>query len=232
MAFEVISLKLSKIDNSHPQGYRLPSTDIRGLSGNRLTEPYTTLTELMMQAYNVRDYQISGAPDWAGWRGDQFDLVAKTEGSGVPLIAQVRLMLQGLLADRFRLKLHRAAKELPVYNLTIGKRGTKLKEVAADSPGSVYNRQTPSVMRASVETLILVVSSRLDRPVINRTGLSANTYEFKLDQIALAGCDRPEQNKADCVSTLLDEQLGLRLEARKAPIELLVVDHVERPSAD
>jgi uncharacterized protein (TIGR03435 family) len=110
LRFEVASVKMSAPENNHPQGFRLPSAVIRGISGNRLTESHITLIEIVMQAFDVRDYQIAGMPGWGEWRGERFDVVATAEGSGTPPASQVRLMLQTLLAERFHLKLRCAVK--------------------------------------------------------------------------------------------------------------------------
>jgi hypothetical protein len=84
LRFEVASVKMSAPENNHPQGFRLPSAVIRGISGNRLTESHITLIEIVMQAYDVRDYQIAGMPGWGEWRGERFDVIAKADGGGIP----------------------------------------------------------------------------------------------------------------------------------------------------
>jgi uncharacterized protein (TIGR03435 family) len=229
-AFEVASVRLSIQENNHPQGFRNPSTVIRGISGNRFTEHYITLTELIMQAYQVKDYQVARAPDWGNWFGGiQFDIAAKAEGSGTPPVSQVRLMLQVLLAERFHLKLHRAVKELPVYELGIGKNGAKLKEIGGDATPPVPKGQSPT-MRTPMDTLAQMISLRLDRPVIDKTSLAGKTYEFQLDQIALSRCEHQGDETVACVSAEIQKQLGLKLDARKDAVELLLIDHVEKPS--
>ena len=148
---------------------------MRGIAGNRLTERYTTLAELIMQAYDVKDYQISGAPDWANWKGgDQFDILAKAEGNGIPSTGQIRQMLQTLLLERFHLKLHRAVRELPVYDLVAGRNGPKLREVDGSANPPAYTGQGPR-MASSIDTLARMLSMRLDRPLIDKTGLACTS---------------------------------------------------------
>lgn len=186
-SFEVASVKKSAIAATHPQGFRIPSTAIRGLTGDRLRESYTSLTELIMQAYEVKDYQISGLPAWGGMMGDQFDIEAKA--GAAPTAGQVRVMLQGLLAERFRLNVHRAVKELPVYEFSAGSGASRMKEV--DGPLATGDKRPESgAIRMPMETLATMLAVHLDRPVIDRTGLAGKSYEFQFDLVALARCGR------------------------------------------
>jgi uncharacterized protein (TIGR03435 family) len=231
LAFEIASVKMSVIENNHPQGFRLPSTVIRRISGNRFTESHITLTELIMQAYAVKDYQIFGLPGWGEWRGDQFDVVAKAAGSGTPSTSQVRLMLQTLLAERFHLKLHRAVKELPVYELVVGRNGPKLKQVPNDTKPLTEKRQSLPTIRMPLQTLVTIIAMHLDRPVIDKTGLAGNIYEFQFDQVALANCGQGDE-ALGCVSQMVQEQLGLKLNSRKDSAEALMIDQVEKPTGN
>jgi len=86
-SFEVVSVKLVPPPQNHPQGFRMPSPNIRGVLGNRFTESTITVAELIMKAYDLKSYQIFGLPSWGDWVGDQFEIVAKTEGSGPPPIS-------------------------------------------------------------------------------------------------------------------------------------------------
>lgn len=219
-SFAVASVKKSAIARDHPQGFRIPSTAIHGLTGDRLFEPYITLIELIMQAYEVKDYQISRLPDWGGNMGDQFDIEARVGVTSSVRDSQVRPMLQRLLAERFRLTLHRTTKELPVYEVLIGTGGPKFMQ-AAGPP----NPHTPAM---SIETLSTLIAMHLDRPVIDRTGLADGRYEIPLDLVALARCGQGG-DAVSCVSGLVD-QLGLRLTGRKALVEVLVIDRVQQPT--
>ncbi len=209
------------------------------IKGDRVTEQAVTLRDLMMDAYNVTDYQITGLPDW-GARGDNvYDIEARTE-SDSPTVDQVRLMMQALLAERFQLKLHRESRDLPVYELVTGKNGSKLKEtVPYDRPAQQGGGRVPVVapktMTTSVPMLIDLLSNLVDRPIIDKTGLTA-TYEY--ENVDWAGIRRSQSAVADSgeptesVFTAVQEKLGLKLEPAKTPIEGLVIEHVGRPSAN
>jgi uncharacterized protein (TIGR03435 family) len=140
-------------------------------------------------------------------------------------------MLQTLLADRFHLKVHRATRELPVYELAIDRNGPKLKEVSSDTKPPTCQRQSPPATRMPFETLALMISMHLDRPMIDKTGLPGKTYEFQFDQVALSTCGQGD-GAPDCVSRQVREQLGLKLNARKDSVELLAIEHVEKPAGN
>jgi len=143
----------------------------------------------------------------------------------------VRLMLQTLLAERFRLKVHRALKELPVYELVLDRNGPKLTTASVVTPPEPPKTSGIPKWRMPMESLVHLISVHLDRPVIDRTGLTGKLYEFQLDQIALANC-RTGEEAFDCVSPLVQEQLGLRLNRRRDTIDALMVERVERPTGN
>ena len=195
-----------------------------------------------MSAYNVRDYQMS--PEGPGWiRSDRYDIVAKVDGEGRPTMDQVRQMLQKLLADRFQLKLHRETKELPVYALVIGKKGPTLMESAADAKSSMrFGAGQFTGSKVSMTQLALFLSNALARPVLDGTGLMG-TYDFKLQWTPDAGqlpglggfgpgpdAPPPSDPNGPSIFTAVQEQLGLKLESQKGPIEILVLDHAAKPS--
>ena len=142
-------------------------------------------------------------------------------------------MLQGLLADRFQLKVHRETKETPVYALVVGKNGAKLKESAPDETGgtSVRGNGIEMHMEASkgtMDKLAYQLSLTAGRPVLDRTGLSGH-YTYTLDWLPANGTAPPDSD-IPSIFTAVQEKLGLRLEATKAPIEMLIVDRAARPS--
>lgn len=104
------------------------------ISGNRVTIGQSSLTRLVMAAYNVKDFQIAGVSATLLGLDQLYDITAKVEGEDTPALEQVRLMLRSLLAERFQLRLHRETKELPVYNLVVGKNGPKLKASTGPRP--------------------------------------------------------------------------------------------------
>jgi uncharacterized protein (TIGR03435 family) len=137
-------------------------------------------------------------------------------------------MLQNLLADRFQLKLHRESKDAPIYALVVAKNGPKLKESAPGAQGSIGmsqgNLSARGVPVAALADQLSGPVFQLGRPVIDRTGISG-IYDFTLDWAS--------DDSAPSVFTALQEQLGLKLEAQKGSVEVLVVDSMERkPSAN
>jgi uncharacterized protein (TIGR03435 family) len=188
------------------------------ISGNRVVENAVTLTDLIADAYDVKPHQISGQLR----AGEFFDLAATTGGEGTPTPAQIRLMLQTLLADRFQLKLHRETRNLPIYELTIGKNGPKLKEVASDPKAPSFD---------SMGLLDAFISNFLDRPLVDKTGLTGEHYQYNWDQTELF--EELKQGKpVPSIFSAVQDQLGLKLEPKNALTDFLVVDHSEKPSAN
>ena len=191
-----------------------------------------SLRKCIALAYNVseaRENAIS-APDWLNF--ERYDIAAKYP-AGTPL-DEARVMLQNLLADRFKLKVHREAKEVPVYALVAAKNGPKLAESAPGIQGSIGmsngHLSGKGVPLAALADRLSGAVFQLGRPVLDRTGISG-LYDFTLDwmpDIAEGGND-----SAPSLFTALQEQLGLRLEPQKGSVEVLVVDSMERkPSAN
>jgi uncharacterized protein (TIGR03435 family) len=225
LAFEVASIRPSVL---RPGTFfvkkLLPTSDVPfRISGNRVITPRRTVTDLILAAYDVKDFQISGAPSWASQTGDRYDIEAKASGDTAPNLDQFRLMFQSLLADRFQLKLHRDSKQLPTYDLVIGKRGSRLKPVPPDAP--------PSKGQHSLDHLVEALSQFLDRPVIDKTGLSGNfEYAVPLAQLVRAKSEDPNGFAMGAVSSVVEESLGLKLESAKDQVQILVIDRVEKPS--
>ncbi|HWF11241.1 MAG TPA: M56 family metallopeptidase [Bryobacteraceae bacterium] len=234
--FEVASVK--QFDRSLQPG--TPDTSFVGKSGkpihivgNRITMR-GTLRALIAAAYDIKDYQISAAPSWAGTL--IFDVVAKTPGEAVLTQEQVRPMFQALLADRFQLNVRHEAKEVPVYYLMPSQKIIGLKPSA---PGESFNwslTQAPgsTVMRSkatkeSIGDFVDLVGVSANRPVINKTGMTGDIdYDILISM--------PDgRNWSDINQAIVDavkDQLGLKLEAARDVIDFLVVDHVQKPSAN
>lgn len=223
--FEVASIRLHQ-----PPVQRVGAS----VSGPRFTAEAMSLDNLITYAYDLRDYQVAGSPLWAraSADADRYDIAAKVEGDGELSRDQSKKMLQALLAERFQLKFHRETKELPVYELVVAKNGPKLKESAPDAQIMLRMGGTNGIEITATKTSIAMLVNQIsnhngvDRPVLDKTGLNGG-YDFKLtwtlDRAAL-GID------TEAVSIALQEQLGLKLEPAKAPIEILVIDHAEKPS--
>jgi uncharacterized protein (TIGR03435 family) len=188
----------------------------------------TPLRKIVGAAYGIqedRDYALS-APDWM--RFERFDVVVKFP-PGTPL-EQLMLMLQNLLADRFKLKAHRESREMPVYALVVGKSGSKLRESAPGATGGVGMTGVGRITSraAPLQGLADHLSNaalQIDRPVIDQTGLKGRydfTLEWTPDNLP------PGDSTAPSLFTAVQEQLGLKLESRKAPVEIVVVDSAEK----
>ncbi len=237
-AFEVATIKPA---DPNDRGGRF----ITMQGGRRFVVKNYTLKGLVGAAYNLTPQAISGGPAWI--ESDRYDVLAATPGETKPNLDQQMAMLRKLLADRFQLTFHRQEKELSIYALTLAKNGPKLKESTAspDDPPVLVNRVFPQrvLLPARNATMVQFASMMqravLDRPVVDRTGLSGK-YDFDLEwmpdetqfegKLAIdpAGV---EPAKPDLFAAI-QQQLGLRLQGTKGPVATLVIDQVERPSAN
>ena len=187
-------------------------------SYSRYNEFMGSLQALIRFAYGVEDYRISGGPKWID--GDQFRIVYKPSGP------QANLMLRTFLAERFKLAIHTETRQLPVYSLVIAKGGPRMEK--ADKPTG--SGSGPAMIRGTMEMSALAsyLSMTLGRRVIDQTGLTgAYTLSLKWTPD-----DKPAtgDNSPPSLVTAIQEQLGLRLEPTKGPVEILVVDHAEKPT--
>jgi uncharacterized protein (TIGR03435 family) len=205
--------------------------------GARLTTSNATVRMLIMLAYQVMPDQISGGPNWV--ESDGFDIDARGKGpKATP--AQFRQMIQSLLADRFQLKVHRVTKELPIYALVLAKNGTKLVE-AKDQDSEVSMRTDAPGHMTGVKATMPMFASALSRPlqrrVIDETGLRG-AYTFKLQFVPDQKPPKPGEDASSpgsdgpSIFAALQEQLGLNLKVTKGPVEILVIDHAEKPTAN
>jgi uncharacterized protein (TIGR03435 family) len=235
--FEVATIKPSE-PGRQGKGIRV--------QGRHFSTLNTSLSDLISFAYGVHAHQITGAPDWL--ETDKYDLAAQPDGEGEPNDKQWKMMLQKLLADRFKLTFHRDKKELTVYAIVVGKTGPKLTKSDGDPnslPGLGFRGLGALVARNATMTDFagLMQSVVLDRPVVDQTELSGR-YNFKLnwtpDENQFGGLGMrppaPADNAAPASNpdlfTAIQEQLGLRLKPAKEPVDVLVIDHVEKPSAN
>ena len=231
----------------------------------------STLFGLIIRAYGIAGCGemradcalISGGPDWI--KKDRFDIQAKMP-DGSPdytflqfmrgQTPQLELMLQAMLAERFDLKFHRETKQLPVYALTVMKKGSKLKQASGEmiqlkDGTSVRNQSllwTPAPLPdgtrsdhlirmfardQSMQALVDSLSRLMDRPVLDRTGLKGNfdiTMDYEMESDA---GDRPGADiTGPAMFTAFQEELGLKFEAIRAPVDVLVIDHADKPSAN
>ncbi len=215
--------------------------------GGKLSTTNASLQMLIGFAYDVRDHQISGGPNWRD--SEKFNIEAKAPGTikipqGPEGAAELRLMLQSLLAERFKLVVHRETREQQVYNLLVDKGGPKMKDsnvAPGQQQGLRGGRGEITGMAAPVPLLINFLSQQLGRSVIDQTGLTGK-YDFTLkwtpDPGTAAG-PRAGDDTAPSVDTsgpsiftALQTDLGLKLQSAKGPVEMLVIDSVEKPDAN
>lgn len=210
---------------------------------NRFVVKYYTLKLLIAAAYDLSPKVISGGPAWI--ETDHFDILALTPGEKRPAREEQMAMLRSLLADRFKLSFHREEKAFAIYELDVARSGPKLK-ASAERPedpaqliSTVYpdHLHLPARNATMAEFASLLQRAVLDRPVVDKTGL-AGKYDFDLDwtadetqfggEIGAAPADAqsPPFFKA------IEEQLGLKLEAKRGPVEALIVDTALQPSAN
>jgi uncharacterized protein (TIGR03435 family) len=223
-SFAVATIKLHDPASQH-QGF--------DAKGERVTALDQSVASIMMFAYGIHPSQIVGAPDWVSQV--RYDVEGKTDTPGEPGLRQQQEMLQKLLADRFGLRFGRDKRELLVYTIQIAKGGPKLKPAAEpdaepDQDGSGHGTEADLGFTSfSMQDLAMGLQFFVhDRPVVDQTGL-AGRYDFKLrytyDEAHATDPDAPPG-----LFTAIQEQLGLKLDPVKAPIDVFVIDHVERPS--
>lgn len=222
-SFDVASVKLHK-------GVITFSAD-PAVHGRTVISTASTLRDFIEYAYGVRSDQIAGAPAWAF--SEHYDLEAKAEGEGALSTAQSRQMIQALLADRFQLRIHRENQEVAVYALAVARGAPKFQSAAPDAKGGYSVRAGDKglhmeVRRGTMAQLARQLSVTAGRPVMDRTGLSGY-YAFTLDWFPADRTPPPDLDTPDMFAALR-EQLGLRLEPSRAPVEKLVIDHVDKPS--
>lgn len=176
-------------------------------------------------AYDLKDYEISG-PDWIKV-DERYDIIAKAAGPASE--AEMRQMLQTLLLERFQMKVHKETKELPTYVLLPGKGEPKVKEAKPDAQPSIAGGPSgASFLAQPISRFTFMLTRRLDRPVLDQTGLTGR-YDFTIDLSGLGFNGRdPEDTNAPSIFTTVQRDLGLKLEARKEPIGVLVVDSASK----
>lgn len=222
--FEVASVKPAKPEQS--------IVDFQVLPGGRLRIVNLTLAEIVRSAYRMKFFQTAGGPAWM--QSDRFNIEATASGE----LDREAMMaaLRALLADRFHLQVRREAREGNVYELIVAKNGPKLKDSTAASTRVRLIRNTPPQLpgvsytidgeKATMARFAEELIGPTQHMVVDRTGLTGE-YDFKVDY-ALEG----HNEEGPSIFTALPEQLGLRLQAAKAPVETLVILNAEKPTAN
>jgi uncharacterized protein (TIGR03435 family) len=199
--------------------------------GRHVSATNASVATLMMIAYRVHPKQIVGGPDWAA--KDGYDISGVPDLPGTPSLPQTQEMYQKLLADRFHLIFHRETREMPIYAITVAKGGPTLKLADPTEPLNTGNRggggrRILKFTNMSIPDFALNMNFYEDRPVIDQTALTGR-YDFTLKwTYDLTKEDEPDAPPS--IFTAIKEQLGLRMDAVKGPAEVLVIDHIDRPS--
>lgn len=244
--FAVISVKESGADSNV---FRVAD------SPEGVTVRNAALLMIIRGAYGMftsLDEKFIGVPDWA--KTTKYDIDAKVDPSDLDRLhsltrAERDAMLQGLLADRFQLRVHSEMREQAIYALTFAKGGSKLRRA---KPGDSYDKglkdpdngvtgagvviRTPRSIAAqaiTVSNLVVMLTQIVGRTVEDRTGLAGNydlTLNWTPDALTSSDSAAPGNDNGPSIFTALQEQLGLKLESTKGPVPVLVIDHVERPT--
>jgi uncharacterized protein (TIGR03435 family) len=222
--FDVASIKLT---DPEFRGQQMSST------GPRIKARGQTVTLLMMFAYGLHKSEIVGAP---GWMNDvRYDVSGVADTDGEPDVKQMQEMFRKLLAERFGLTFHSDKKELAYYALTVAKGGSKLvksKSPEDENPDETGNgnskEQVMKFTNCSMNDLALSMQYFADKPTVDETGLQGR-YDFTLRWLQNA-MQAPEDGAPPMLFTAMEEQLGLKLEPKRGPVEVMVVDKVERPT--
>lgn len=234
-AFEVATIKPS--DPAHPQ-------QIITLRGAEVITTNVTVHALINLAYWLHPKQLTGGPAWT--ETEKFDMAGKPDVPGQPNVDQMKIMIQKLLADRFQLKFHFEKRELPVYAVRLAKGGAKLTPSQDDPrgiPGWGFGRNPMGMVinfrNSPMSQFTAVLQNGTDRPVVDQTGLTGR-YDFTLNftpepsmAALLGGGPAPAADNPDAAPDMFaafQQQLGLKLEQTRAPVDVMVIDNVEKPS--
>jgi uncharacterized protein (TIGR03435 family) len=234
--FEVATIKPAR-----PEGrFSLLVNPHHGL----LTTTQTSVSDLIKCASDLHPRQITKGPAWL--ESEKFDITAKPDTPGLPNGAQLKMMVQKLLTERFQLTFHREKRELSVYAITVSKTGAKLtkSESPLNLPGFAGGPRNFLVRNATMEEFAHVLQGNiLEQPVVDQTGLGATRYDFTLKwtpdatQSGFGGGPAPAPpplaDGADAppdIFAAFQQQLGLKLESTKAPVDVLVINRLEKPS--
>jgi uncharacterized protein (TIGR03435 family) len=235
-SFEVATIKPSKSDGRF---------SILVNRSGLLTTTDTSVTDLIKFAYDLHPRQIAGGPSWL--ESEKYDLTGKPDVPGMPNGRQLKMMVQKLLAERFQLTFHHDKKELSVYAITVTKTGAKITKDENNPNGLPSFGGGPrglNIRNSTIEEFAGMLQARiLDKPVVDQTGFGAARYDFILKWTpdgpqAPAGGPGAPASPSDNLDappdlfTAFQQQLGLKLESTKAPVDVVVVDRVEKPTAN
>ena len=236
-SFDVVSIKPSQTPSDSSSIHEIPDGVVM----------IGSLRRMMLFGFNLHDFQLMGSPDWvstATWVVNAKNETPDPDFSKLSRAEQQALwdkrmqQVQSMLMDRFQLKCHMATKELPIYELVQAKGGAKLKPTTAQAneqnsdtrsgPGLQMHQTATGV---TADLIVSVLTNEVDRMVVDKTGLTGS-YDLTLDWVRDAPADSTDASAGPTIFTALEEQLGLKLVAAKGPVPVLVIDAVEKPSAN
>jgi uncharacterized protein (TIGR03435 family) len=224
-AFEVASVKVSQPGRGG-RGFmgHGPGNQIHAEPG-ALTMRNVSMRAAIHWAYDVPEYQVSG-PAWLA--SEHYDITAKAAGAAPE--DQLRLMLRALLADRFKLATHAEQKAMPYYLMTVAKGGPKFKESTEEgepvlAPGP--NNSTAVIRRVPISQFVDMLQPILQAPIVDETGLKGR-YDATLNIGALISTPIQNDDITGTIVTAVQDLLGLKLEPKKGPLDILIVDHAEK----
>jgi uncharacterized protein (TIGR03435 family) len=243
-AFDVTSVKRDVSGQPGPQYRMFPEFSVER----------ATVKDLIKMAYEVQEFRVTGGPGWIN--SDRYNIETKSEGK--PVFSQeyrslLLRRLQTLLRDRFQLSVHRETKELPVYELTVAKGGPKLQppnciqrepgDLSGPAPGKTMmdycgfggftGRGEFQASNGSTGDLAGALSPVLGRSIIDKSGVAGRfriLLKFSIGTLATPDDGGPPADSGPDIFTAFQEQLGLKLEAARGPVEVIVIDRVEKPS--
>ena len=239
--FEVVSLKPHPIPargfsfSVWMPTFQCPPEYHCGLNEDHFQEIKVSLADLIIDAYKVKRYQIIGLPSWGSSGRDFYDLHAKVPDDPTPTVDEARLMLQSVLTERFQLRIHHETRELPVYALVAGKNGVKVlpNQAPCGKPRNGGAATQASKIDAeyhySWAFFAQVLATNTDRPVIDETGLDGTDY-CTVDGQSPTLAIQLELGRGSSVFTAVADKWGMRLEPKKAQVDVIVIESVMRPS--
>jgi uncharacterized protein (TIGR03435 family) len=208
--------------------------DTFDVRGRHVLVKYQTVEMMLMAGYGVQKNQIVAAPEWV--RTERYDADGVPDVDGQPNLRQFQSMMRKLLAERFGLTLHHEQREMPVFALRVAKGGAKIARSNGDPNGLPRDEGGGGIIRTdqftntSMADLALMLLLDVDRPIVDQTGLHGR-FDFQLkwsrDEASTVDLNAPPG-----LFTAMQEQIGLKLEPTRAPADVMVIDKVERPSAN
>jgi uncharacterized protein (TIGR03435 family) len=227
--WEVVSVKAH--DPNDPNNAQAMTT-----KGRQVIISNRPLVGMLLFAYGMHKKEIAGAPGWM--ETERWDVEGLPDVPGEPSLKQMQNLIRKLLEERFGLKVHKESKELAVYAITVAKSGEKLTTSGGDPNGTPFENENSNggvvTMRMTNMSMVEFAPDLgyfLDRPAVDQTHLTGR-YDFQLKWTADESKAPPDGTAPPGMFTAIQEQLGLKLEPAKAPVDVLVIDKVERPSAN